>query len=466
MAELDFPYLSTALAVWLGAAAAVWIAPLRARQWIAGGGALINLLLASRILNLTLASGQNITKPLADGWFQVDGINAWPIVLVAGLTLILTLALSQAELRNRQAEALLLVAAAVHTTYAATEPWLLCVGWTASFLPLLLFRGNPTPGHRYRGRVPIALAMGASSISLAVAVALIPSTGETTRMWAFAFFMVAVAVRSGLFPLHTWIIGAMDGPLALPSTLAVVSQLGAFLVARLVVTGFGPIARETFPTMTGLALVTALAAAVMAVAANPPRRVIGFLIVSQSVSVLTGLEEGSAEAVSGAMALWTVLALAGAGLVIVQRAIEALFTVDWNAKYLGLAGPAPRFAAFFAIFGFAAVGLPGTLGFVAEDLLLHGTMEVHPWIGWAMPIATALNAIAIFRLFARLFLGRQWNPELRADAVGQKRWALSGLAVLLILGALMPKILISWQAPAARQLSDAGSQNIPLIARD
>ena len=37
----------------------------------------------------------------------------------------------------------------------------------------------------------------------------------------------------------------------------------------------------------------------------------------------------------------------------------------------GRAGAFPRLAAAFALFGGAGVGLPGTAGFVADDLLLH-----------------------------------------------------------------------------------------------
>ena len=37
-------------------------------------------------------------------------------------------------------------------------------------------------------------------------------------------------------------------------------------------------------------------------------------------------------------------------------------------------------------------------------------LATHPILGLALPIATALNAVNIFRLFARLFLGKPTMP--------------------------------------------------------
>ena len=54
----------------------------------------------------------------------------------------------------------------------------------------------------------------------------------------------------------------------------------------------------------------------------------------------------------------------------------------------------------------ALVGLPGTLSFCSQELLIHGTLTSHPLTGLLLPIATAINAVSIFRLFTRLFLGK------------------------------------------------------------
>jgi len=73
------------------------------------------------------------------------------------------------------------------------------------------------------------------------------------------------------------------------------------------------------------------------------------------------------------------------------------------SRHLGLAEHAPRLAVFFIVFGLALVGVPGTLSFCSQDLLIHGTLASHPLTGLLLPIAAVMNAVSVFRLFAGFF---------------------------------------------------------------
>jgi hypothetical protein len=94
------------------------------------------------------------------------------------------------------------------------------------------------------------------------------------------------------------------------------------------------------------------------------------------------------------------------------------------------------------------IGLPLTLGFCAEDLLLHGTLETHPQFGIVLPMVTALNAFHILRLFTWLF----WGSLVAAarpikDALPRERWALTLVLLLLLIGGIQPNLFV--QAPSA-----------------
>lgn len=140
------------------------------------------------------------------------------------------------------------------------------------------------------------------------------------------------------------------------------------------------------------------------------------------------------------------------------RAIEARLGEHISlAKYLGLASQMPRLAVFFAVCGLTLVGIPGTLGFFAEDLLLHGTLESHPQIGLLLPLAMALNAIHIFRLFARLFLGSRGSKVPLPDALPRGHWALAACVLFLVLGGLMPGRFIDLKSSAAEAMASIES---------
>src|SRR4029079_3397175 len=122
------------------------------------------------------------------------------------------------------------------------------------------------------------------------------------------------------------------------------------------------------------------------------------------------------------------------------RALEARSTeVESPRGFLGFAVPAPRLAVFFAICGLALVELRGTLGFAADDLLFHGALETHPLLGIALPLATALNAITVLRLFATLFMGRRVTHATPIpDARPGERLALTASVVFLVAGGIAP----------------------------
>ena len=176
-----------------------------------------------------------------------------------------------------------------------------------------------------------------------------------------------------------------------------------------------------------LAIATALYVAIRALTENSPRRLLAFLALSQSACILAGLESRTAEGITGALVHWFVVTVSTMGLFGILRLLEVRFGENLTAsKHLGLAEHAPRLAVLFAVFGLALVGLPGTLSFCSQDLLIHGTLESHPLTGLLLPIATAMNAVSVFRLFTRLFLGkRRTGFTVMADALPRERWILA-----------------------------------------
>jgi NADH-quinone oxidoreductase subunit M len=117
---------------------------------------------------------------------------------------------------------------------------------------------------------------------------------------------------------------------------------------------------------------------------------------------------------------------------------------------LGLAKHAPRLAVFFVVFGLALVGLPGTLSFCSQDLLIHGTLMSHPLTGLLLLMATAMNAVSVFRLFTRLFLGkRRTGFTLMADALPRERWILAAGVLFVVLGGLFPNAIVAQRSAEA-----------------
>jgi NADH-quinone oxidoreductase subunit M len=271
-------------------------------------------------------------------------------------------------------------------------------------------------------------------------------------MAVFALLLAAVILRKGILPAHAWVADAAEGGPAIPTALLFSGHFGALLVAKLIVPAFATTTVVLFPILSWLALATALYVAIRALAENSPRRLLAFISLSQSASILAGLESRTAVGITGALVHWYVVTISTVGLFGILRLLEVRFGENLTAgTHLGLAEHAPRLAVSFAVFALALVGLPGTLGFCSQDLLVHGTLQSHPFTGLLLPVATAMNAVSIFRLFTRLFLGRRRTGfTAMADALPRERWILAAGTLFVVLGGLIPNLIVARRAAEAK----------------
>jgi NADH-quinone oxidoreductase subunit M len=107
----------------------------------------------------------------------------------------------------------------------------------------------------------------------------------------------------------------------------------------------------------------------------------------------------------------------------------------------GRARTFPRLAAAFALFGGAGVGLPGTAGFVADDLLLHTLWLESPASTVTVILSSAMLAVATLSGFSKVFLGPT-TPSLAPDLHARERLVLVMLLLGLLTLGFMPGALL------------------------
>ncbi len=459
MSELAFPFLSLGLIVPL--VAATWLAGRssaeQSRLWgsLAAAFSALMFALAGRAAAL---GGAALEDAWAAGWLEADTLDTLPLAAFALLTLVTLLAMPRQDLQGRAGSGLLVVMTGTGLAYAAGTLAGMMLGWWLTLLPWL----TGAFGAR-RDRLALAVQV-LSCLALTGAVGLTGFGNENfadSRVAAFTLLLTAVVLRKGIFPFHSWVLDAYDrGPL-LPNALLFNGHLGAMILLRAESTTLAGAAKELLEWVSLAALVTALFASVAAIAQKRPRRILALVSVSQAAFILAGLGSRHIEGIAGALTHWLVVAAATTGLACVLRAVEVRHAeAGRGEQFLGVAGRAPRLAVFFLICGLALVGLPGTLGYCAEDLLFHGALESHPLLGISLLIATALNAIHLLRLYSQLFLGRLRDEvPVVPDALGRERWALSACVVFLIGAGLVPGPLVAWRAQAAERLVAAFGNN-------
>lgn len=404
------------------------------------------------------ASGKTgLIDPL---WHQVrvDAFNETILVLYGLLTLVILLVAPRRDATGGFMAGVLIIFGSTVLSYAATSLGGFSAGWVLAAVPFALgwFHGPGT------GKSPaLWIAVVLSGIALTGAAALMgPGSMDFSHASGVAsgLLLAAVALRKGLFPVHSWMAQAFDKGSPLPVVLFYNGHCGALLIVRAESTHLEGVVQQMLHVACWGALFTSIYTSFLMIAERRPRRLLALLCVSQAAFILAGLSSGSHHAVTGALIHWIVVAVASTGLVSVYRALEARFAgvEECAGRYLGLAAHAPRLAVFFIVFGLALVGLPGTLGYSAEDLLFQGALESHPVIGLALYVSTALNAIHLFRLFSRLFLGRSGEavPEI-PDALLRERIPLTVCVLFLIVTGLLPAPILRHREAVAQRIHEA-----------
>lgn len=372
------------------------------------------------------------------------------MLLFSCLAALALLVLPRRDCNPRTISGMLFVVGSTLLAYSTKHLLVLLLAWVLTTIPFLL---TQVFGVRsWRPRVGLML----SSIALAGAVALMAASNHALSLdqlegrspgggLVFGLLLAAVIFRKGICPAHAWVADATESGPTIPTALLFNGHFGALLVARLIVPLFPQDTRNLFPVLSYLALATALYVAIRAITENSPRRLLAYVALSQSACILAGLESRTAEGMTGAVVHWFVVTVSTLGLFGILRLLEVRFGENLSAStHLGLAEHAPRLAVFFVIFGLALVGLPGTLSFCSQDLLIHGTLASHRLTGLLLPVAIAMNAVSIFRLFTRLFLGkRRTGFTVAADALPRERWALTAAVLFVVLGGLFPNAIVA-----------------------
>lgn len=474
MTELDYAFPTIGVIALMVGAAGVRLPSLGDRRDHVAVVAAITALIASLgAARDVLPGGGRLAEPVPWSIFAVDAFTVMPMVLFSALVLLTVL---MAPVRDRSPAALsgtLALGAGTLMTYAADHMLVLWVGAALSAAPLWWTPAAHDEPGRLSGDRSTLLVVAASVVLLGAGLVLfalgrpdgigrglaMPSLAQGgehgEQRVAFILLFASTILRGAIFPFHGWVIRAMDrGPL-LTVLLCVNAHVGIFVAARMAAPIAPTTAQAVFPLFGILALATAIYVSFGALGERAPRRVIARMLVSQSAVMQAALTSATAEGVSGALLHWTVVSVAATGLVLVCRAVEVrVGGLPDSDRLLGLGERFPRFAVFFAGFGLAVAGLPGTLGFCSEDLLLHGALEANPFIAVALPVATALNAFQIFRLFSRMFLGGRPSDDSAGvpDALPRERWVLTALLVFLVVSGLIPSTLVTLQVPAAEAL--------------
>lgn len=358
----------------------------------------------------------------------VDGISLF-IVIMAALITLLGIILLRPDTKNMKnmIVSLLFLEMTMVGVFLALDAIVFYLFWELSLVPMLYIVGAWGGPHRVYAAVKFFLYTFVGSLIMLVGILALayiyhqangvwtfnildwytlPLT-ETQQFWLFLAFFAGFAIKVPMFPFHTWLPWAHGQAPTIGSVIlaAVLLKMGTYGFVRFSLPIL-PDASVTFiPFIMVLSLIMIIYTAMIAFAQKDMKQVIAYSSVSHMGVIMLGVFSMNAEGLGGSVFLMLSHGIVSGALFMLVGVIYERTGTKMMSEFGGLAAVMPIYAVVFGIMLMASVGLPLTIGFVGEFLVLLGFYKVSV-IGTILAGTTIIiGSVYMLVLFKRSFFG-------------------------------------------------------------
>jgi NADH-quinone oxidoreductase subunit M len=277
----------------------------------------------------------------------------------------------------------------------------------------------------------------------------------TEQILVLLGFLIGFGVKMPIFPLHGWLpLAHVEAPSPVSILLSgILLKMGAYGLLRAVVM-LPEAAQVLQPFLLFLALFGMIYGGLLAWRQSDLKAMIAYSSISHMGLVLLGIASLTEVGMSGAVLQMTAHGLiAGAMFLLVGLLYERTHTRNIQ-DYRSLIQVMPRFALFMTLTLLAAMGLPGTVGFIAEFQILIGGFQ--QWGGWMVffSISLLISAAYSIRTIGLLFTGHSSPAMQRIEDLKIREMLAASLLVVSIVGfGLLPAPLIDLSTSTLKHIN-------------
>jgi len=264
-------------------------------------------------------------------------------------------------------------------------------------------------------------------------------------LW-LAFFS-SFAVKMPMWPVHTWLPDAhVEAPTPGSVILAaILLKMAGYGFIRFSL-GLFPIASDYFTSLIFLLSVIAIIyTSLVALMQDDMKKLIAYSSVAHMGFVTIGIFSITKQGLEGSIVQMISHGFISAALFLCVGVLYDRFQSRMISSYGGIVNVMPKYAFAFMVFSLAALGLPGTSGFVGEFLILIGVFQISIIVAILASLGIILAAAYMLWLYRRVIFGRITNSDLKnmKDLNKTELYIFSSLGILTVFFGFYPEPLLN-----------------------
>ncbi len=248
------------------------------------------------------------------------------------------------------------------------------------------------------------------SVSFSGVFAAVGQANPNTVTWIGLALLLAACGKSAQFPLHSWLLDAMEGPTPVSALIhaATMVTAGVYLIARS--NAIYDLTSTARTAVVIVAVITMLLGAVIATAKDDIKKSLAGSTMSQIGYMMLAVGLGPAGYVFAIFHLLT-HGMFKAGLFLGAGSVMHGMNDEVNMRRFGALRT--MMVITYVTFGLgflAIIGIPPFAGFFSKDDIIKVALSQNIWAGLAALLAAGITAYYMTRMMAMTFFGKQrWD---------------------------------------------------------
>ena len=410
----------------------------------------------------------------------VDGISILFIILTTFIVPLCVVSINS-SIKNRLKEfliAVLIMESFMIGVFCSLDLVIFYLFFEGGLIPMFLIIGIWGGSRRVYSAFKFFLFTLLGSILMLVAIITIYWTSDTTditilyylgidpsyqKLLWLAFFS-SFAVKTPMWPVHTWLPDAhVEAPTAGSVLLAaILLKLAGYGFIRFSI-GLFPIASDFFtPLIFALSLIAIVFISLIALMQEDMKKLIAYSSIAHMGFVTLGIFTFTQQGLEGGIIQMISHGIVSAALffsigVLYDRTQSRIIN-----NYGGLVSLMPKYSVVLMVFCLAALGLPGTFGFIGEFLILLGAFKKSFVVATIASLGVIFAAAYMLWLYKRLIFGEIKNKELLSikDINTHELFILLSLLIPIILFGIHPETLLNTIEVSVTSLIENYNYNI------